>query len=162
MKSKQIELKSSEPVSHSEPHPHWARARDSAPGTPQTSYPTSASRIGITLYMYMHVSRFCNFQMLLYRRGPLKTKAISSDLYTDELRTYDEIAPHLPHAALKWSNSSTPPATHYPPPPSPIMLSMSPYRAIWPKCYFNAFGPSEKVCYKSGLKMVWAFPKGML
>ena len=36
-----------------------------------------------------------------------------------------------------------------------IMLSMSPYRAIFPKCYFNAFGPSQKECYNSGIKIVF-------
>ena len=43
---------------------------------------------------------------------------------------------------------------------SPIMLCMSPYRATCPKWYFNGFGPSQKVCYKNGLKMVfkWSTP----
>ena len=36
-----------------------------------------------------------------------------------------------------------------------VMLCMSPYRAICPKCYLNGFGPSQNVCYKNGLKMVF-------
>ena len=35
-----------------------------------------------------------------------------------------------------------------------------PYTAISQKCDFNEFGPSQKVCYKSGLKMMFKLSVG--